>query len=130
MFQARGRPTKPATIATAAAGIIAAAVLAAPIATATGGGSEEFLYDVRSAGIYSVSDYTLLDVGMTMCSYLDTDPTPSGVDFLVTTGVDSGIDGYSLGTVIGAAVDDLCPRHLPVIQRYLDGSTTPSYPVY
>lgn len=66
-----------------------------------------------------LSDYTVL-AATAVCSTLDDHPTVPGVTGVIT-GVmdDSGFTAYDSGEVVARAVIGWCPRHVPLLQRFV-----------
>jgi hypothetical protein len=58
---------------------------------------------------------------VTVCDYLDANPTVAGVEDLVATGiVYNDMTPQEVGGFIRSEVDEWCPRHLLVLQEYVD----------
>jgi hypothetical protein len=55
-----------------------------------------------------------------VCEVLDTYPTVAGVTGVVEGVVkDSGFDYYDAGTIVATAVINVCPRYIPLLQRFI-----------
>ncbi|WP_269196509.1 tyrosine-type recombinase/integrase [Mycobacterium avium] len=55
-----------------------------------------------------------------VCDALDADPEPSTfISLLLEAAQDEGISTTAAGAQMGAYVGDRCPRHLPMLERYL-----------
>jgi hypothetical protein len=66
-----------------------------------------------------VSNYTAI-AAPAVCGTLDAYPTVAGVTGVLEGVVqDSGFGYYDAGLVVAAAVINECPRHLPLLQRFI-----------
>lgn len=83
---------------------------------------DEFLYAIAISDedfYLQYADSDLIDLGWVICESLD-----AGISFdeIILTAVDSGIDSYGIGTVIGAAVSNLCTQHYDSAVAWLNQS--------
>jgi hypothetical protein len=66
-----------------------------------------------------VSNYAAI-VAPAVCTTLDTYPTVAGVTGVLAGVVeDSGFSYYDAGQIVATAVIDECPRHLPLLQKFI-----------
>lgn len=100
-----------------AAGVIAAAPLAAGVGAASADTIDEIAYiaALDDEGIYYSSADAAIELGYASCEALDSGAT-------VTQVVNAGIDGaagfysdYEVGYITGAAIGAFCPEYLPAV---------------
>ncbi|WP_373233999.1 DUF732 domain-containing protein [Mycobacterium marinum] len=65
-----------------------------------------------------VLDYATRNAGR-VCATLDRYPTLAGVDGLLdAVQQDSGFSDHDTGRAVGLAVNNICPKHADLLQRY------------
>lgn len=94
------------TIIPAAALALAVATILAPTAAADEPSTTVVAYTATFGGI--------------VCDVLDDYPTPAGVIGIAQAIQDDGLSAYEAGQVIGLSVAEICPRHLRLMQRFID----------
>lgn len=75
-------------------------------------------YSIPAAGADPDVNYAVVSAPA-VCGVLDDYPTFSGIEG-VLAGVmrDSGFTAYQAGQVVYLAVEETCPRHLPLLDRF------------
>jgi hypothetical protein len=83
--------------------LMAGASIAAPSAKA----------DVDGAAVAYAAAF-----GSIVCEVLDEYPSFGGIEGIAQAVVEDGLSSYQAGEVIYLAVDEICPRHMPLVMSY------------